>query len=270
MLIASSGISFGLAQLIATTVALDSGFVPQPSTTIGIYAAILVSHGVINSFGVKALSYLNNVSIALHSLGVASLAIALLAKAPTHQSAQFVFATFYDGTGATDVGWSIRASPAYVAVTGVLLSQYTITGYDASAHLSEETRNASWSAPMGVLMSVGCSSVFGFFLILAYLFSIQDFANTVASPLGQPVLQILVDVFGIPGAKALMSLIMLCVWHCGLFSMTSNSRMMFAFSRDHALPPFFDNVDKRFRSPIRTGTSFLSIPFHHPPHAHSS
>lgn len=49
----------------------------------------------------------------------------------------------------------------------------------------------------------------------------------------------------------LMTLIMVCVYHCGLFSMTSNSRMMFGFSRDGGLPHFFDKVDKRYRAPIR-------------------
>ena len=53
-----------------------------------------------------------------------------------------------------------------------------------------------------------------------------------------------------------MTLIMICVYHCGLFSMTSNSRMMFAFSRDGALPHFFNKVDERFSSPIRTGESW--------------
>jgi amino acid transporter len=125
-------------------------------------------------------------------------------------------------------------------------------GFDASAHLSEETRNASRSAPIGVIMSVAVSAVFGFFLILCLLFSIQDFQATLDSEYSQPVVQIFVDVFGKSGAMVAMSLVIICVWHCGLFSMTSNSRMMFAFSRDGALPKFFDHVDKRFHSPIRT------------------
>ncbi len=104
--------------------------------------------------------------------------------------------------------------------------------YDASAHLSEETKNASWSAPLGVLMSIGVSAIFGFFLLVSLLFSIQDFERTVASDIGQPVTQILIDIFGESGAIALMTLIIVCVWHCGLFSLTSNSRMMYGFSRD--------------------------------------
>jgi len=72
---------------------------------------------------VKTLRYLNNVAIILHSVGIAAFCIAVVAKAPTHQSAKFVFATFYDGTG--DPGWSVRASPAYVACIGILQAQYT-------------------------------------------------------------------------------------------------------------------------------------------------
>ena len=81
------------------------------------------------------LKYLNNTSIVLHSMGVFSFAVAVLAKAPKHQSGHFVFQKFYDGTG--DPGWGVRASDAYVACCGILMSQYTITGFDASAHMSE-------------------------------------------------------------------------------------------------------------------------------------
>lgn len=102
------------------------------------------------------------------------------------------------------------------------------------------------------MMSVGVSAIFGFFLIVCLLFSIQDFDTTVSSSVGQPVLQIFIDVFGENGAIVLMTLIIICVWHCGLFSLTSNSRMMFAFSRDSGLPNWFAKVDKRWRSPIRT------------------
>ena len=154
----TTGITFGCAGLISTLATVKSGFEPSAAKTVGIYAALLVSHGLINTFGVGILKYLNNSSIILHSVGISCYAIAIVAKAPTHQSAKFVFSTFYDGTG--DPGWSMRASPAYVACIGILMSQYTITGFDASAHLSEETRKAAWSSPLGVLTSLICSAVF--------------------------------------------------------------------------------------------------------------
>ncbi|KAK0629458.1 amino acid/polyamine transporter I [Bombardia bombarda] len=248
----TTGITFGLANLIPTAILVKNpDFVATPGITIGIYAAILFSHGIVNSFGVQTLRYLNNVSIVLHSAGVTALCIAVLAKAPTHQPASFVFSTFIDGTGVDGDGWSIRASPAYVVVCGSLMAQFTLTGFDASAHLSEETRKASWSAPIGVVSSVGFSALFGFFVLMAFLFSIQDLEATLNSAYKQPVLQIFVDIAGEDGALVMFSLIMICIWHCGLFSMTSNSRMMFAFARDGGIHPFFHKVDERFRSPIR-------------------
>jgi amino acid transporter len=74
--------------------------------------------------------------------------------------------------------------------------------------MSEETKNASWSAPIGVISSVGFSALFGFFVIMTYLFSIQDFDRTVNSVYGQPILQIFVDIAGENGALGLFSVIM--------------------------------------------------------------
>lgn len=85
--------------------------------------------------------------------------------------------------------------------------------------------------------SVGISAVFGFFYLISLLFCIQNFQDTLASPTGQPVLQIFVDVFGREGGTAAMSVIIACVTLCGTCSMTSNSRMYYAFSR--VSPPSF-------------------------------
>jgi len=170
---------------------------------------------------VHILKYLNNVSVWWHALGTTSLVIAILAAAPKHQSAKFVFQTFIDGTGVDGVGWSQRASSAYVAVIGILMAQYTLTGlgtlwlrdvpfsdrslgFDASAHMTEETHNAARSGPIGIIMSIGVSAVLGWFLVLGLLFSIQDYNATVASPTGQPVTQIFLDTVGEKGAIVLM------------------------------------------------------------------
>jgi hypothetical protein len=78
---------------------------------------------------VHLLKYLNNISVWWHAAGTTSLVIAILARAPTHQSADFVFRTFIDGTGLNgSEGWGTRASHAYVCVIGMLMAQYTLTG----------------------------------------------------------------------------------------------------------------------------------------------
>ena len=59
-----------------------------------------------------------------------------------------------------------------------------------------------------MVSSVGFSALFGFFVLMAFLFSIQDFDRTLDSAYGQPVLQILVDAAGEDGALVLFTLIM--------------------------------------------------------------
>ncbi|TFY58151.1 hypothetical protein EVG20_g8263 [Dentipellis fragilis] len=243
---------FACANFISTASTLGTDYVPSANKTIGIYAGVLCAQGLINTFGVHLLKYLNNISVWWHAIGTVSLVIAILAKAPTHQSGKFVFATFIDGTGVDGVGWSERASPAYVAVIGILMAQYTLTGFDASAHMTEETHNAAMSGSIGIVMAIGVSALLGWFLILGLLFSIQDYDNTIASATGQPVTQIFLDTVGEKGAIVLMVIVVGAMFFCGTFSITSNSRMMYAFSRDGAIPGFFHKVDKRWKSPIRT------------------
>ncbi|KAH7886553.1 amino acid permease-domain-containing protein [Phlebopus sp. FC_14] len=251
----TTGISFACANFLSTVSTLGTNFVPTPGTTIGIYAAVLVSQGLINTFGVHLLKYLNNISVYWHGIGTTCLVIAILARAPTHQSGDFVFRTFIDGTGVSgSEGWGIRASNAYVCVIGVLMAQYTLTGFDASAHMTEETHNAAMAGAVGIITAIGVSAVLGWFLILGLLFSIQDLAGTVGSATGQPVTQIFLDTVGEKGAIVLMVIVIGAMYFCGTFSVTSNSRMMFAFARDGGIPghTFFRKVDSRTGTPVRT------------------
>jgi len=250
----TTGISFACATFISTVCTLKSSFSPTPKTTIGIYAAVLFSQGLTNTFGVRLLHNLNNISIWWHAVGTFVLVVAILAKAPHHQSGDFVFRTFLDGTGVDGEGWGARASPAYVAIIGILMTQYTLTGFDASAHMTEETRNAAMSGSIGIVMGIGISAILGWYLLLGLLFSVQDLEGTIASPTGQPVTQIFLDTVGEDGAIVLMVIIIGAMYFCGTFSVTSNSRMMYAFARDGGIPghTFFNKVSKQWRSPIRT------------------
>jgi hypothetical protein len=85
--------------------------------------------GMINTFGVHIRKYMNAVSVWWHVIGTTSIIVAILAAAPKHQSGKFVFRTFIDSTGVDGIGWSQRASPAYVAVIGILMAQYTLLGW---------------------------------------------------------------------------------------------------------------------------------------------
>jgi amino acid transporter len=117
----------------------------------------------------------------------------------------------------------------------LLQAQYTYTGYDASAHMSEETQGASRAAARGVIMSIVVSAVFGYILALGVTFAIQDI-HTTASAGGFAVKQVFLDSLGTHTAEVMLFITVMAQLYCGMSSITSASRMMFAFSRDGATP----------------------------------
>lgn len=241
---AIAGIDYGAALFTGAFLNLQWGFEPSPGSTMLIFCAILLLHAVLNLFGVRLVSLLNSASVWWHLAGVA-LIVAVLAIVPDHhQSPSFVFTKFVN-----DTGWS---NPVYVAAIGLLLAQYTFCGYDASAHLSEETSNASVSAARGIVRSIWVSWIAGFVLLAGLTFSIQDYAGTQNSATGVPPAQILLDALGTDGASALMLVVIVAQLFCGNAEVAAASRMVFAFSRDNALPgsALWRKVSSRTQTPV--------------------
>jgi len=118
---------------------------------------------------------------------------------------------------------------------GFLLTMYTITGYDASAHVSEETHGASNAAAKGVWRSVFYSAVVGYIVLLALTFAVTK--TGAKDEVGfSTVIPILTSALSVLGAKAVIFISLIGQLFCGIACMTSGSRMTFAFSRDGAVP----------------------------------
>jgi amino acid permease (GABA permease) len=255
----TAGIDFGAAFFINALLDIQWGFDTRPWHTIVLFAAILLLHGVLNSFGVRLIALLNNVSVWWHILGVL-LIVGALAFAPGHhQSASFVFTHFVNNTG-----WGSRF---YVVLLGLLLAQYTFTGYDASAHMTEETRDAAVSGPRGIVMSIVVSLAAGWVLLIGITFAIQNYGGEVGATV--PPAQIFVDAVGATGGKLLLVVVIVAQLFCGMSSVTANSRMIYAFSRDGALPfsAFWHQVNPRTRTPTNAiwlavgGALILGLPY---------
>jgi amino acid transporter len=116
------------------------------------------------------------------------------------------------------------------------MAQYTYTGYDASAHVAEETRNASRDAPRGLVSSVWVSILAGWLLLVAVTAAIQDYEGARQSDTGLPPAQIFIDAAGRHTGELLLLICAVAQFFCGMASVTANSRMSYAFSRDGALP----------------------------------
>jgi amino acid transporter len=250
---------FGATVFIEALIALQwSSFTPSPAKTLAIYATILVVHALLNTFTVRLVALLNKIAVAWLVVGAAVI-IGYLAVFPTqHQSTSFAFTHFVNGTG--------FKSGIYAGLIGLLFTAGTFTGFDASSHMSEETTGAAESAPKGIVRSILFSWAAGFALVLGLAYSMTDYGNQGSASV--PPLQIFIDNLGVPTAKALMLVVIGAMLFCGLANLTSNSRQIFAFSRDGAMPGSrrWRTVSKRTRTPVNSvwfaaaGAFVLGVP----------
>ncbi|HEY0812389.1 MAG TPA: amino acid permease [Pseudonocardia sp.] len=198
------------------------------------YTVIVGSHLALNLLDIDVLARLNTFSAWWHMAGVVMIVVLLVVVPNHHQSVAFVFGetinnSGFDGTGFGQFGFW------YVFGIGLLMAQYTIIGYDASAHMSEETRGASRSAPRGMVLAVGMSVLFGFILLLALTFAVPDVQGTIDAG-ANAVVYIWTTSMNDGWAEFLLLIAVVAQFFCGTAIVTSASRMMFAFSRDRAVP----------------------------------
>ncbi len=233
----TAGIDYGAALFADALLNLlwPGTFATTQHWIVGIYAVILALHALLNIFSVRLVALLNDISVWWHVIGVLVIVGFLIVKPSHHQS----FATVFSKT-VNNSGFSHHSSLIFVFVfmLGLLQAQYTFTGYDASAHMSEETQNASRTAARGVIMSIVVSAVFGYILALGVTFAIQSIGGTAA---GKGTLRsqgrILSSSLGTKtSAEVMLFITVMAQLYCGMSSITSASRMMYAFSRDGATP----------------------------------
>jgi amino acid transporter len=196
-----------------------------------LFGFLLLVHGLINVFSSHLVSIFNGISVWWHLIGVAVIVVILIAVPSHHASLSYVF-----GHRANVSGFSGHMYWFYVLPLGFLLTMYTITGYDASAHVSEETHNAAEQAPKGVWRSVFYSAVVGWIVLLAITFAIQKSKETELLSAGFPALAIFESALSTAAAKAIILISTVGQIFCGMACVTSASRMTFAFSRDGAVP----------------------------------
>ncbi|HEX3801817.1 MAG TPA: amino acid permease [Solirubrobacteraceae bacterium] len=202
----------------------------EAHVVFALFLFFLVIHGLINVFSSHLVSLFNGVSVWWHVLGVAVIAIILFAVPSHHASASFVFSNRAFGGFGHHMYWY------YTLPLGFLLTMYTITGYDASAHVSEETFGAGEAAPKGVWKSVFYSAVIGWIVLMALTFAITPKHLGTITSSGFPALGIITTALGSGTAKFVIFISTVGQLFCGMACCTSASRMTFAFSRDGAIP----------------------------------
>jgi amino acid transporter len=220
------------------------------SETFALFALFLVIHTLINIFQSHLLALINNISVGWHLIGVALIIGVLIFVPAHHQSASFVFghtinnSGFFGGTTHGLRFWF------YVLPIGFLLTMYTQTGYDASAHISEETKGAAVGAARGVWRSVFWAGAVGWIVLLAITFAASHtgFVNNASNGFGLGSSLAIIDSAMSSGwAKLVILIATIGQLFCGMSCVTAASRMCFAFSRDRAVPGWqlWSRVSKR-------------------------
>jgi len=241
----TASIDFGLAILTVLWLTPKFAFLQSVSTqtfaiyALIVYAVILFLHSLMNVYGIRLVALLNDISVWWHIGGVLLVVGALAFFAPHHSN---TFAFLFHGSDSLSVP---NVGPFFGILLGFLLAQYTLTGYDASAHVSEETVGADRRAPWGIVMSIVVSAIAGYVLLIGLTIAIPDKAPVpgFASGLDYTAQQgigavqfILSSRLGSDAEFVIFGLILVAQFFCGMSSVTANSRMIYAFSRDGAIP----------------------------------
>jgi amino acid transporter len=199
-----------------------------------LFFLIICLYTLVNIFGDRLLALFNNISVGWHVLGVA-VVIGLLAFVPDdHQDIGYVFGErlnlfgFGEGSTGGATFWFL------VLPLGFLLTMYTQTGYDASAHTAEETIDASRAAANGLWRAVFWSALIGWFVLLAFLFAATDEAGIAEA--GGASTAIFTSALDSWAAKMVLIIATIGQLFCGAAGLTSASRTWYAFSRDRGMP----------------------------------
>ena len=202
---------------------------------VAFVAVITALQALVNHFGIGLTVKLTDFSGYIILFGAVALTLVCLAFAPSWDFSRLWTFSNYTGTEGASGVWPVAVSGAMAFVLGLLLPIYTITGYDASAHTAEETVDAANAVPRGMVSSVWWSGLFGYLFLCAFILMIPNMDE--AAKQGWNVFFWGMDQQVPEGIKkALYAIIFISQWLCGLATVTSVSRMLFAFSRDGGIP----------------------------------
>ena len=224
-------------------------------------SVITLSQALLNHFGIKLTSLLTDFSGYLIFAVALVLTVSMFVFAPTHDFSRLITFTNFSGAAGGDV-WPEGSNMGTMFLLGLMWPIYTITGYDASAHTSEETVDAARNVPKGILRSVFVSGVFGWIMVCSFVIALPSIAEGVKQG-GNIFPWLMEQVLPGPFGKLLWVGIVIANYLCGLACVTSTSRMVYAFARDGGLPgsSALKKVSEKHKVPVAAvwTTALLAI-----------
>ncbi len=216
---------------------------------LGGVVLITLSQALFNHLGIKLTTRLTDFSGYLIFGVSVALTASLLVYAPSFEPRRLLTFVNYSGPRGGLV-WPHVQSLGWLFLLGLLLPAYTVTGFDASAHISEETIGAAENVPRSMVRAVLYSGLLGWAMVCAIVLAIPDMDQAAAQGAGA-FFFIAERVLPSKLRYALYVGIALAQYLCGLATVTSTSRMAYAFARDGGLPlsGVLRRVSQRYRTP---------------------
>ncbi|KAJ3013133.1 UNVERIFIED_CONTAM: hypothetical protein HDU68_000861 [Siphonaria sp. JEL0065] len=237
---------FACARMVAAvgTLVSDGTYAATPGVLVGIYIAILVLHGAINTASTKAMAVMTKYFVFINFGTAIAIIIALFATVPESQklSAHDVLFSYNDATG-----WN---SDGLAMLFGLLSVCWTMTDYDATGHIAEETHRAAIRGPVSIIAAVAGTGILGLILNIAFVACSNNI--TLPGATGMSTVEILLNNVGKNGTIVLLVLIILVTNTIGISALQANSRMVFAMGRDGGLPfsGFWSKIHPRLQVPV--------------------
>jgi amino acid permease (GABA permease) len=240
---------YGAAQMLLAAVSMgqDFNYTITTNTTIGVMAALTVLTGLVNSLSTYWMEKMTKTYVIFHVLVLISCSIALLVKTKPKHDAHYVFTDVDSTSGWTPVGFSF--------LFGFLSVSWTMTDYDATAHITEEISQPEIKAPWAISLAMLFTYLAGFLFNIVLCFCMGDPATILASPLSQPVAQIFYNSLGKTGGIFFTVCGFIIIKFVCFTAMQALGRTVFAFSRDRLIP--FHNVWTKINS--KTGTPLYAV-----------
>jgi amino acid permease (GABA permease) len=237
---------YGSAQILLAAVSMGSDFTYTPTvgTTIGVMAGLTVLCGAVNSLSTKWMERMTKTYVIFHVLVLVSCSIALLAKTHPKNDAKYVFTNVDSTSGWSPVGFSF--------LFGFLSVSWTMTDYDATAHITEEISEPEIKAPWAISWAMGFTYGAGWLFNIVLCFCMGDPATILASPIAQPVAQIFYNSLG-KGGGIFYTVCAFIILQFVCFTATQAlARTFFAFSRDKLIPgsKIWTVIDRRTGTPL--------------------
>ncbi|PVI01608.1 amino acid transporter [Periconia macrospinosa] len=194
--------------------------------TLFVFAMVIVLC-VVNIWGSEIWAKIQNGLLILHIVVFLAVIITLWVLAP-HQSAKAVFTEFTNAGGWPTMGLSL--------MVGQITALYAMLGSDATAHMSEEVRDAGRYVPISLFWSYMGNGAMAIVLLITYLFSIDNLEAALEDPSGFPFIYVFKSAVSTAGVNALTILVLILIIAANISFNASTARQTFAFARDKGLP----------------------------------